>query len=77
MCFNTWISFRGKNGKGSTIYYDGLSKKMPGQKIYEVPFIHGQIQITTFCDVVHGTNCFQDKRYTINVNIKYGIQKKI
>ena len=36
----------------------------------DVKFKHGQIQITTFDKVLHGTNYFKQGRYTINANIK-------
>ncbi len=62
-----------ESGKGSTVYYNGKSKDNPGEKIYEVPFVNGQIQVTTFCNVVHGSNPFQQHRYTLNANIKRNI----
>ena len=58
---------------GATVYYSDLGKNKGCFKMKEVEFKHGQIQITTFDKVLHGTNYFEQGRYTINANIKKGV----
>ena len=59
---NCIITFGEINSGGSTNYYDGLevgtniSKKLNGKLIFSVPFIHGQLQLGQYKDIIHGVD---------------------
>ena len=55
---------------GQTSYYSGTSPSDPGEKIYQVPFKHGTLQIGFFNKVLHGVDSWEGQRCGIQVNIK-------
>lgn len=66
-----------KEGTGTTEYYS-LSKKLKGdpysgELMKRVPFKHGQVQIGSYDECVHGCTPWQGHRYTFSFNIKYDV----
>ena len=55
---------------GSTSYYSGDSAKEPGNRIHQVPFKHGTLQIGFFNKVLHGVDEWDGQRCGIQLNIK-------
>ena len=58
------------NKGGSTSYYSGNSAKEPGERIHQVPFKHGTLQIGFFNKVLHGVDEWDGQRCGIQLNIK-------
>ena len=58
------------NSGGSTPYYSGTTPNSPGNKLYQVPFQHGTLQIGFFNKVLHGVDEWDGQRCGIQVNIK-------
>ena len=55
---------------GSTCYYSGKSPNSVGDKVYEVPFEHGRLQIGFFNKILHGVQDWDGQRCGIQFNIK-------
>ena len=55
---------------GSTLYYNGIDLKSPGEPILDIPFNHGRIQIGCYSQILHEVSKWQGNRVTINFNIK-------
>ena len=55
---------------GSTSYYSGDSPSSPGDRIHQVPFKHGTLQIGFFNKVLHGVDEWEGQRCGIQLNIK-------
>ena len=55
---------------GNTQYFNGTTAKHPGNEIHSVPFLHGNLQIGNFCDVLHGVEDWVGQRCGIQLNIK-------
>ena len=55
---------------GNTQYYNGTTAKHPGNEIHSVPFLHGNLQIGNFCDILHGVEYWVGQRCGIQLNIK-------
>ena len=60
---------------GSTSYYDGTKADNPGKRIYQVPFIHGTLQIGFFNKILHGVDDWIGQRCGIQLNIKKDVLK--
>ena len=60
---------------GSTSYYDGCKADDPGQRIHQVPFHHGTLQIGFFNSVLHGVDDWVGQRCGIQLNIKKDVLK--
>ena len=55
---------------GATSYYSGTSHSSPGNKIYQVPFQHGTLQIRFFNKILHGVDKWDGQRCGIQVHIQ-------
>ena len=55
---------------GSTSYYSGTSPSSPGERVYQVQFKHGTLQIGFFNKILHGIDKWEGQRCGIQLNIK-------
>ena len=55
---------------GSTSYYSGSKADSPGERIHQVPFKHGSLQIGFFNKILHGVDDWEGQRCGIQLNIK-------
>ena len=60
---------------GSTSYYSGDKPDLPGNKIHQVSFRHGTLQIGFFNKVLHGVDDWEGQRCGIQMNIKKDVLK--
>ena len=58
------------NSGGSTSYYSGDRPDLPGERIHQVPFRHGTLQIGFFNKVLHGVDEWDGQHCGIQLNIK-------
>ena len=55
---------------GSTSYYSGDSPDTSGERIHQVKFKHGTLQVGFFNKVIHGVDEWDSQRCGIQLNIK-------
>ena len=60
---------------GATSFYSGDKSDEPGDKIYQVPFVHGTLQISFFNHVLYGVDDWEGQRCGIQLNIKEDLLK--